>query len=104
MYPKAVVLMVALFVVGAAGLVLRQRQLQYAHQITQLHRQMDDTRRSIWMLQSLVAQQLQPLRLREDVEAKLAVLQPLSPLAAPAPEPSRLAAAPNRKGGAAREP
>jgi hypothetical protein len=99
MYRKAAVLVVAIFVVGSSALVLRQRQLQYAHQITRIHREMDETRRSIWMMQSLVAQQLQPMRLRKDVETKLAVVEPLSPLVAPPGEPSRLAAAPERRGG-----
>lgn len=104
MYPKAAVLLLALFVIGASALAVRQRRLQYAHQITRLHHQIDDTRRSIWMLQSLVAQQLQPLRLRRDVETKLAVVEPLSPLAAPPPEPSRLAAATERRPEVRREP
>jgi hypothetical protein len=97
---KAAVLVVGIFVVGAMALVLRQRQLQYAHEITRTHRAIEETRRSLWMMQSLVAQQLQPVRLRKDVETKLAVVEPLSPLAAPPGESSRMAAAADgTKGG-----
>ena len=93
MYRKVGVLILAAFAIGSAALALRQQQLSYAHQITRIHHDMDQTRRSIWMMQSLVAQQLQPGRLRHDVETRLAVVEPLAPTRGPSAV-SQLAARP----------
>lgn len=94
MFWKTLALVIAATAIGAAMLGLRQQRLATMHQMVELHRQMEHTRRSMWDTQTQIARQTRPAELRERIERanlKLEPLMPREPSLAASPEQSRSA-------------
>lgn len=80
MYPKLLAIIVFSALMGVMVLGFRQRRLETMHEMTRLHQSVDDMRREMWRLQGRIAEDCQPARLREAIEATGLELEPMTPL------------------------
>lgn len=76
MYAKLFIAVLAITVLGAALLGLRQQRLQTMHEMAELHADMDRARRDTWNLQVEIGEKIEPDRLREAIERNQLVLEP----------------------------
>ncbi|MFW6059337.1 MAG: hypothetical protein ACODAQ_04100 [Phycisphaeraceae bacterium] len=79
MFWKLLVAMGVLAVIGAALLGLRAQRQQLRHQITELHTEIDASRRQTWDLQVRIAEHTEPADLRSAVERAGLELEPVTP-------------------------
>ncbi|MEX2212860.1 MAG: hypothetical protein WD768_01950 [Phycisphaeraceae bacterium] len=93
MYLKSIAMILCLAATGAAILSLRQQRWQVEHQVANMHRQIENARRSVWESQVKVTAQLKPAALEHRIEMANLDLMPLTgaPPAPPqpAPQPAR---------------
>ena len=71
MYLKAVAMIVFVTALGAGMLSLRQQRWEVKHDVTHMHKQIEQCRRSTWESQVRVAGELRP----EKLEHRIAVAQ-----------------------------
>lgn len=65
MFAKLLTALVLAVIVGAAVFNLRQQRLELMHEITVLHRQMNQDRQATWDTQVRIASQTNPQALRD---------------------------------------
>ena len=80
MYARILAIILLSAVLGVAVLGFRQRRLETMYEMTRLHQRVDDMRREMWRLQGRIAEDCQPARLREAIEAIGLELEPMTPL------------------------
>ena len=90
MYLKAIAMILCLAAVAAAILSLRQQRWQVQHQVANMHRQIENARRSVWESQVKVTAQLKPAALEHRIQIADLDLVPLAgaPVEAPSKQPS----------------
>jgi len=79
---SAIVAMVAALIafatlVGTMLYAMRQQRLQYMHQITALHSQVNQHRQDLWDLQTKIAKSVGPMKLHESIEQAQLELEPV---------------------------
>jgi len=79
MFPKVLFAIAAAALIGAGLLSLRHQRLAMMHEMTELHRQMDRTRRQTWDLQTRIAEASSPATLRRAIERAGLELEPVAP-------------------------
>ena len=79
MFLKLLVAMGALVVIGTALLGLRGQRQHLRHEITELHTEIDQSRRRTWDLQVRIAERTEPADLRRAVERAGLELEPITP-------------------------
>lgn len=72
-----VVLIAFAILVGTMLYAMRQQRLQYMHQITALHSQVNQHRQDLWDLQTKIAQSVGPMKLHESIEQAQLELEPV---------------------------
>ena len=65
MFTKLLTALVFAVVIGACVFNLRQQRLELMHEVTDLHRQMNNDRQATWDTQVRIAERTQPEVLRE---------------------------------------
>ena len=88
MFPRIITLIVLATLLGVALLHLRQKRIDAMHDMAQLHRQMDRSRKEQWDLQSRIADRLSPDELRAAFDRAGLKLEPITPTAPPQAEAS----------------
>ncbi len=78
MYLKAVAMIVFVTALGAGMLALRQQRWEAKHQITRMHQQMEQSRRSTWESQVKVAAELQPDKLEHKIMVSTMDMEPIT--------------------------
>ena len=78
MYFKAVVMIVILAATAAGMLSLRQQRWEVRHDITQKHKQIEQTRRATWDSQVKVAAELHTERLEHKIALAQIDLEPIT--------------------------
>jgi cell division protein FtsL len=78
MYFKSAMLVVFLAALGAGVVVLRQQRWEVKHEIAQMHRQIEQTRRATWESQQRVAANLKPKALEHKIAIANLQLEPVS--------------------------
>jgi len=81
MFAKLIAIIVFATVLGAVVLGLRQHRLETMHEMTRQHQRVDDMRQALWQLQDRIAEDCQPARLRQAIDAAGLELEPMTPLA-----------------------
>ena len=77
MFAKLLLLIVIATAAGTALLGLRQRQLEIAHENAMLHRQINRSRQSLWLMQTRIAEGTDPEVLRHAVSEANLDLEPV---------------------------
>ena len=89
MFPRLLLAIVCVGVLGATLLSLRQQRLVMMHEMAGLHAQIDRDRKATWRDQSVIAEATHPAALREALSRRALVTVPLPSLdadAQPGPE------------------
>lgn len=68
LFPKLLVLIIALALIALSLLVIRQERYLAAAALTQHHRELQETQRQVWELQAELARRITPERLRDMAE------------------------------------
>lgn len=96
MFWKLLALIVLATTTGSTLLGLRHQQLLFARETMRLHVQIDRSRKRMWDLQTLIAEHLEPVRLRTVIAQAPLELEPIAgtnppealrTAALPAPDP-----------------
>ena len=72
-----IVLIAFAILVGTMLYAMRQQRLQYMHQITALHSQVNQHREDLWGLQTKIAENVGPMKLHESIEQAQLELEPV---------------------------
>ena len=89
MFPRLLLAIVCIGVLGAALLSMRQERLAMMHEMASLHAAIDRDRKATWRAQSVIAEATHPAALREALGRRVLVTVPLPALDAdtlPGPE------------------
>jgi len=78
MYLKAVAMIIFVTALGAGMLALRQQRWEAKHEITRMHQQMEQSRRSTWESQVKVAAELQPDKLEHKIMVSQMDMEPIT--------------------------
>jgi hypothetical protein len=102
MLGKLLTLVVFIIAVGAGLLGMRQYRLSLQHEMTNLHAQMNESRKAIWRRQVDIARRTEPEALRRAIKEVELQLEPITPATQPAAQPpgqnrDRPAASPDRE-------
>jgi hypothetical protein len=79
MFFRAAILILCITAIAGALLSIRRQQIESERAIAQTHKQIHETRRSLWEVQTRAAQQLKPLALEHRLRAAQMELEPISP-------------------------
>lgn len=79
MFSKLVVVIVAMLLIGAGLLSLRQYRLNLMNQMAQLHADINRDRQEIWTDQARIAQHLDPQHLEQAIDHAQLQLRPVEP-------------------------
>jgi hypothetical protein len=77
MFLKCTIVIICLTLLSAALLELRHRRLELVYQMTTLHGEMDQARKSMWDTQTRIARLLQPGNLEEAIKQADLKLEPV---------------------------
>ena len=88
MFVKLLTALVFAVVIGAAIFNLRQQRLELMHEITGLHREMNQDRQATWDAQVRIAERAQPQALREALARAGMQMEPAATHAQPLQSPN----------------
>jgi hypothetical protein len=80
MFAKGIALVLFATAVAATLVGLRQHRLELSHDMAVMHRKIDTSRQGLWCLQADLADQMNPVRLKQRIEAAPLALEPLTPM------------------------
>jgi len=89
MFPKLVILLAALAISGAVLLSWRAQSLALRHEAAKVHTRIDQSRQTVWEMQTRVAKATSPSELREQLDSQGLELESTSMTSHPANAPAQ---------------
>ncbi len=77
MFGKLLLIILCVGAIAMALLVNRQHRIDTAHEISLLHQRLLDHERTLWKLQTEIAQRVQPTQVRQAIESLEAEWSPI---------------------------
>jgi cell division protein FtsL len=65
MFAKLLVIVLAIGLIAAALLMIRQQRLDAVHEMAQIHRRVNEQQTSLWLMRTRIADRCRPDRIRE---------------------------------------